>query len=210
MHLQGHPNEAYDDIKKALAAAPAAALAGRELVKLKALSDGMKKGMPPSAVLKAATAQLASKDPDTADEAKFVVESITAWGKKQIKSAQAAKDTKPLQCYTTLQNVIKDFAGTDLEERASQALAELKFDQAFMSEVRAWQALDKIKACEKELKPIRGGIDGPDMTSDKFRKKNAVALNNMIAGIRMMKKTFPDSDATKEAIAIADKYEIMR
>lgn len=207
--FRGRPLQAYDKVKEALAKAPAAILAGRELVKLKSISEGMKKGMTPAAALKAAGAQVASEDADLADEARFVVDSITAWGKKQIEDAKSEKDVEPLRCYTTLQKTVKDYAGTEIEKDASAALAEMKADGKFMQEVKAWQTLEKIKDLDKQVKPLRSW-DGPDTSSDKFKKKNAVILGQIYQGLQMMRKSYPRSQATQEAIAIAEKYGMVR
>ena len=207
--FRGHPMEVYEKVKDALAKAPAAMLAGRELVKLKSLSEGMKKGMTPAAALKAAGAQVNSEDADLADEAKFVVESITTWGKKQVEGAKAGKDTEPLRSYNTLQKIAKDFAGTDIEKDASATLAELKADEQFMKEVKAWQALDKLKELEKQVRPIRAW-DGPDIYSDKFKKKNAVVLGQIYQGVQMMRKNYPKCEATVEAVTIAEKYGMIK
>jgi len=206
---RGHPTSAYEKIKSALAKAPAAVLGGRELVKLKALSDLMKKGMPPAAAIKAASEKLASEDADTVEEAKFVIESLTAWGKRQIEDATAAKESEPLHSYATLQKLAKDFEGTDVGKDATTAFTEMQGDEAVMKEVKAWQTLEKIRKIEKDIKPLRSW-DGYDTTSEKFRKKYAVQLKQIIEGVKRMRKTYPDSEATTQAEEILTKYGFAR
>jgi len=206
---RGHPTQAYDRIKSTLAKAPAAVLGGRELVKLKALSDSMKKGMPPAAAIKAASEKFASEDADTVEEAKFVVESITSWGKRQIEDATAAKETEPLHSYTTLQKIAKDFDGTDVGKDAGTAFTEMQADEALMKEVKAWRVLERIRVIEKDIKPLRSW-DGADTTSEKFRKKYAVQLKQIIETVKRMRKTYPDSEATRQAEEIMTKYGFAR
>ncbi|HUW34144.1 MAG TPA: TlpA disulfide reductase family protein [Planctomycetota bacterium] len=206
---RGGPMSAYDKIKAALAKAPAAVLGGRELVKLKSLSDAMKKGMPPALAIKAANEKLSSEDAETAEEAKFVVERVISWGRQQVEDALAAKETEPLYCYTTLQKIAKDFDGTDVGKDAATAVNDMQADEAVMKEVKAWQVLERIGIVEKGIKPLRSW-DGADITSDKFKKKNAVPLRQIIDLVKRMRKAYPDSEATRQAEDILTKYGFAR
>jgi len=199
---RGSPYTVLPELKEALAKAPFAALGGRELVKLKSISDGLKHGMPPSRALKKAQSLVESKDAETADEAKFVVESLTNWGEKLVEEAKAKKDTDPAGCAAALRRASRGFSGTDVAKRASEALAELKGDRAFQAELKAAQILEKIKALEQR---IRARAD-EDPTTDKFRKRNHTVLKNIRGGVRVINKKYPDSRAAAEAGAIAAKY----
>jgi len=202
-----HDQQCYKVLKETLTKAPFAALAGKELVKMKSLGEALKKGLPVATAIEKAKAAGASPDAATAEEAKFIVDSLTTWGKAQIERARAQKADDVLGCWSGLQEVVKTFQGTEVATEAAQAIAELKIDNGYMTELAAWQALQKIQEVEKELKPVRAS-DGDDITSDKFKKRNAIVLKKLIAGIQMMKKKYSDSAATTEAEAIASKYNL--
>jgi len=200
---RGSPFNALPALKEAVAKAPFAALGERELVKLKSISDALKRGMPPAKALKKALGLVSSEDEGMAEEAKFVVDSLTKWGEGLIENAKAKKDTDPAGCLAALHGIAKGFVGTEIGRAASEELADLKDDEAFQTELKASRMLEKIKALEKKIKTT-----GPDedTTSDTFRKRNYAVLKSIRAGVKALKKKYPDTRAAAEAGAIAGKY----
>ncbi|HUS58438.1 MAG TPA: TlpA disulfide reductase family protein [Planctomycetota bacterium] len=204
---RGSPFQVSETMKEALAAAPAAAFAGVELVKLKSLADSMKKGALPATVLQKAQTLASGKEEELAAEAKLVVDSLTLWGQKRVEAALAMKDSEPVLCMASFQKIAREFSGTQIGKEASKNLTELKADTAFMNEIKAWQTLERLYALEGILKPVRG-TDASAV--EKFRKKNQAVLMQMIAAIRGMKKNYPDSPATAAALKIAEAYDLPR
>jgi len=205
---RGSPFQVEEKMKEALAAAPAAALASLKLEKLSSLADSLKKSSPATVLSKAST-YLTSKDEATAAEAAVIIEAVKAWGAKRIENAMAGKDTDALICWQAIQKIAKDFAGSDVAKEANKKIVELKADTAFMGEIKAWQALAKVKALEGSLKSVFVGINTDEETAKKkFKTRNKAVFVQMIAGIKMMQKNYPDSPATAEALAIAEAYEL--
>ncbi len=203
--FSGHPSDVLTPLKEALAKAPFAALGDRELVKLKSIGNALKKGMPPVKALKKAEGLLESADEQTADEAAYIVESLTKWGEKRVERAQAGKDSEPVTCVAELKSVVKGFAGTDIASKASETLALLKKDDAFQAEL----TLARIKLLEGELRPLLHSTS-KDTTSPAFRTKNYALLKKIYGGVRMMQKKYPDSVPTKKAEALAKKYGLIK
>jgi len=196
-----------DYLKECIEGAPAGALGDHKLVKLASFADALKNNTPPSAILKKALVLVNSSDAETADEAKYVVENLTTFGTKLIESADALKLTNPPKCMADLQQVAKDYADTDVGQEARKALAALKDDKEFNSQMRAWQLLEKMKAIDTKLDAK--AKDKTERTSEKFRRRNADALRELKSIYIALKKQHPDSNALAGAEEIMTKYELL-
>lgn len=202
----GSPFRVESHLKDALSRAPFAALGDREFVKLKSISDALTRGMPPASALKRAQGLVNSSDEATADEAKYIVETLSTWGRKLIDDAMGAKDSEPLRCVTGLHMISRKFEGTDIGKQAAGKMKDLKKDAEFRTELRACQVLRKIAYLEDTLKVSR---KDKSTTSASFRKENYAALSLMRKGVLMMQKKYPDAKATADAESIGEKYALL-
>jgi len=125
-----------------------------------------------------------------------------------MKRAVASKDTDARECVSSLQKLIAEFKGTEVETQAREKYEEMQKDKDFTRELKAYEILDKIKQIEKQLKPLRTAA-GYDTISDNFRRRNASVLASMQNGIRVMKKTFAGTKAETEAVELGRKYGIV-
>src|SRR5262249_18555601 len=91
--FRGDPKQAEPRLRRALARPPAPLLEGKKLTKLVALGQAVRKETNLGAVLKQAQARETSADAATAEEAKYLVEKITARGRRQLDEAAAGKET---------------------------------------------------------------------------------------------------------------------
>ena len=204
---EGSPLRAEDHLKDALARAPFAALGDREFVKLRAISEGLKRGMTPGRAFRKAQGMLDNSDGETAEEAKYIVDALTTWGQKLIDNAIGVKDDDPVRCMTGLYAITKSFEGTDLGKQASTKMGELKRDAGFQDELKARRMLGRIASLEDTL--VRTGQDRGTAGSN-FRNRNIVALSSMRKGVLMMQKRYPDTKATAEAMTIAEEYALLK
>ena len=200
---RGSPFSVLPTLKEAVAKAPFAALGERELVKLKAISDALKRGMPPAKALKKAQGFVSSEDQETVEEANFIVDTLTKWGEGLIEDAKGKKDTDPAGCFAALQGISKGFSGTEIGKQASTELAELKGDKAFQVELKASRMLERIKTLEGK---IRTSSPDEDTAGERFRKRNRAVLKSLRAGVNAVKKKYPDTKAAVVAQAIGSKY----
>ena len=206
---RGHPgNRSFEEaVKKAMTEAPPPVLAAKDFKKLAGLVDSLRKGALPADVIKSAEKKTGDSDAQTAAEARTIVEKLTAWGKKRLEEAQALKTDKPYECWKALNALTVDFKDRDVGNEAGKVVADLKKDKAFMAEVKPGEMLDSIKQMTKSLKPV-DSLNGPDWTSSAFQKQNMVVLQQMTTLALSMKKQYPKSPYTAEALAILEKYGI--
>jgi len=204
----GNDQETVSALRDIMNRAPAPAFAKTKLVRLQRLSDAMKAGRPPHLVFAQATKLTTHEDEEIAAEAKLAVEALDSFGRRKLDLAALLKATKPAKYLEALTAIARDFRGMAAAQTARDTMAELRKDEAFATELRAYQMLEKLKGLEKRLRPIRTA-EGPDTTSERFRKKNAATLGSIAKGIRAMRANFPDSTATAEAEKLGKQYGIV-
>jgi len=195
-----------EKLKEAVANSPLAALGDRELKKLNSLAQAMKAGMLPAQVLTKAKTLALDPDPETAEEAKFLVEALNKWGGMLADAAMKNKDKNPIKCLEDLTDISRKFSGTDIATLAKESLDKLRNDSKFQADLKAYQVYLKIRELDDQVVPVKRK-DGIDTSSQQFIKKNFTAIKNILTGARMMEKRFPDSPATAHAKEIAAKYE---
>jgi hypothetical protein len=205
--FRGSPTGVELALRRAMAAAPAPLLEGRKLTKLAALGQAVKKEQNLGSVLKQARAKETSTDEAIAAEAKYLVEKITAHGRKQLEDAAAGKEEQPGATLALLQKVAANFKGADVGKEASEQLSELKKDKDFQAALKVEPMLQRLKTLRGQLRPLPS--DPKDTTSAAYRKFNAAVLNQMKQTIRTMHKTAPQARATQQALEIAEVYNLL-
>ncbi len=205
---RGSPFTVETQMKEALAAAPAAILAGRKLTKLAAVGDMLKSGAAPATVMKQLASKTRSKDAVTADEAKWIIGRLEEHGKSEIERAKSLKVSDPWKCCQILTKVESGYRFTALGKEAKSLLGSYKKETAFRNELAAYQTLEIIKGLEKKLKPIRT-MGGLDTKSARFKSANRATLQQIAQGVALMKARYAASKATGKAEAIARKYGLM-
>jgi len=207
---RGYANheKTMNTLRDVMKRAPAPAFAKIKLARLQRLSDAMKAGRPPHSVFAEATKLCTHEDEEIAAEANLVVEALQDFGRRKLDLAAPLKKTKPAKYLETLGAIARDFRGMEAGKTARDTIAQLRKDEAFSKELRAYRMLEKLKELEGRLRPIRTA-EGSDTTSERFRKKNAAALGSIAKGIRAMRAAFPDSSATAQAEELGEKYGII-
>jgi len=195
-------------MEAAVKAAPALVLAGRELKKLAAISDSLKKGTPPGTIIKQLASRMNSRDPEVVDEAKYVVERLETDGRQRLDDAKSAKASDPRGCLKALQELDKEYKNHDIGKEAKALLVQCTSDTAFKKEIEAYKMLEIIQRLEAQVRPIMS-VMGADTSSDRFLARNRAVLNQIAQGVAAMKQRYPGCKATEEAKAIAQKYKLM-
>jgi hypothetical protein len=199
--FRGHPGEVEGLLRKAVAQAPPAVLEGKKLNKLSSLLALLKKEQNYAQVLKQAQEKSSAKDEATAEEAKYVVEKLTGLAKKQLEQVDGKKEADPLASWKLVNRVATNFKGTDLGKEAADKVTAFKGDKAFQGDLKAFQTLDQVKGLKALLRSPPGN---PPPDSAAYRALNGNVLQRMNNLIRELKKSAPDSKATKEALEIAE------
>ena len=193
---RGSPFRVEGKIKQALDAAPAGPLAGAELVKLKPLSDALKRGAKAGVVLKKARSAAKSSKDDLSREGALVVERLEAWAAGLLQEAKDAKDSDPLRASENLQTLVEQMRYEPVGKEAAGLLKEYKKDAAFAKALEAGKTLAMIRKLEKMLHG-----------SPRASTKRAV-LSKMRSLVRKMRRDYEGTKATAEAEEIAEKHGI--
>lgn len=204
---RGSPDAAISGIPALLAAAPAALLDGRDLVKLKRIAVGLKANtMTPAQAHATAAKQVESSDEELAEEAKFVVERVEAYGSQILDRAESATQSDPATALRLATQVSRDFKGMDLGTRADAMVKQIRADKALMAEVSAAEQLEELNKLVGTLRLHYTRSGELDVTSNTFKNANRATLGRMIAIVRKMKKDAPDSEHTRKAGELLAKY----
>ena len=137
--FRGSPRESHDAIVAAVRLAPSAVLEGRKLVKLAAFNNMLQDELSFGGAMRKAKGLTASKDEETAEEARFVFEKLEARGRRMLDEAVAAKETDPLLAAGLLQRCSSGFKGGDIGVEAAKVIREWKKDRSFMAAIKAAQ-----------------------------------------------------------------------
>jgi thiol-disulfide isomerase/thioredoxin len=191
---RGSPFDVGDAVARAVAAAPAGVLEGRQLVKLAALGALLMDERSFGTVLKKAEGLAAAKDADTAAEAAFVVEKLSGRGRKMLEEADGLKQSDPGRAADLVQRCSGSFKGTTIGTTAAARLREWKKDKAFQAALRAGQQLTMLEAV-REAAMKAGGL--PPAAAGKVR--------SLVQAIR---QAAPDSRAAEQAAVIAGELGV--
>jgi thiol-disulfide isomerase/thioredoxin len=198
--FRGGPNEVESLLRKAIQDAPPVILEGKNLTRLTALNRTLKREQTFGAALKQARTEAKSDDSARAEEGTYVIDKLTAFGRKLIDGAKEKKELEPLETMTLTQRAATIFAGSDLGTEASALLTSLKKDTKFQADLKVWQTLQNVRS-------LQAGLIWPpgpqDPQSRAFQATNARTLQQMTTLIKGMQKAAPESKATDAAKEIA-------
>lgn len=169
---------------------------------VQAVAKDLKDGKPPSTLL-AKVVALKGSGGETATEAQTLLDSMTAVGLKKLKAAEEAQSADPLAAFVLIEKVPTAYKGTPVATKATELLAKLKKEKAVVAELAARPALAALKKIET---PLVGTADSARMPE--YTKMHGAVLKQIKAKVLEMKKSWPDSNATKEALEIAQRYAI--
>jgi hypothetical protein len=163
----------------------------------------MQKGKPLSSALSRLASLARSTDEETVREAKLLLDKMTEAGRRVLDEAEPLVMDDPVGAYLKVERLPAIFKETPVATRANQLLSKLKQNKAVATELKARTSLNTVKKYDTELGSRPGSFDP---TLEKFRRDNAALLRQLDAAVRQMKKTWPDTKATEEAVRIGEKY----
>ncbi|HEX3869147.1 MAG TPA: hypothetical protein VHV77_01795, partial [Pirellulales bacterium] len=194
------------DAEEAMRTALGGALVARSEVEtwpklLQPLVDSLLKGKAPAQVFSQLVVHVRSRDAATAEAAKKLVAEMTREAEKTLAHATATAEEDPVAAYLEVERLPLVLKGTTLATDANTLLGKLKRFPAVQLELRARPTLLAIEKIEYELSTKPGSFDP---TLDYFRKDNHALLQQLQQGVAMMKKSWPEARATKQALKTAD------
>jgi thiol-disulfide isomerase/thioredoxin len=204
--FRGSPFEVHEAVATAVAAAPASLLEGRKLVKLAAFDGQLRSEQGFGGLLRKAEGLAASKDEATADEARFVVEKLTARGRAMLAEGESLKDANPVGAADLVQRCAAAFRGTDIGTAAAATLRDWKKDQAFQASMKAAQQLARLQAMRAGLLQALEVRSNDDVTPDLLARVPPAAKRQLADAVRGVQRLSPDSPVAAKAAAIATEF----
>ena len=197
--FDGHPNQLETKVRLAVGKALLERAGKSSFSKsVQPLADSLKKGTPPALVL-----QKAVPLQKTSNDAKGLVEVLTAGGKKQVEEATSKVGEDPVAAYFQALRLSSIYKGTPVGSQAGDLVGKLKNDKNVAAELKARPSLDQVKNLDVLL--AKAGM-GVDPMSPEFQKAFGVQLKQIKGTVQKMKTSWPTSRATVEALDLAEKY----
>jgi len=172
--------------------------------KLGTLAAQIKTGKNLGYALKTVRMKLQSGNPDEAAEAKMMFESLGGEAARRLEEAKAQKEKDPFAAMNAFEEVADMFSGDEIASEAKQEASKLKSHPKIRKETMAASWMTRLAGQESRLRPYDGSRDPKN---EKFLKRNAASIRSIIAGCKSLIRTYPDTDAAKQAEALVKKYE---
>jgi hypothetical protein len=201
--FRGLPTQVEALVRKEVGAALVAA-AGREKwsPKFEPIVKDLRAGKPPGTLLAKIASQWTSAG-DVGEDATALLAAMTAVGTKKLEEAKAKKESDPVEAYFLIEKVPTTFKDTPLASEASQLLGKLKADKAVKAELAARPALEAVRRVETQL-----AVGNDDPKKADWQKAHKEPLTDLKKKIQSMKTKWPDTRATQDALAIAERFGV--
>jgi thiol-disulfide isomerase/thioredoxin len=200
---RGSPFSAQEAVVAAVKAAPGAVLEGRTLARLPELNALLRDERNFVTALKKARGLTSSTDAEMAEEAAFVVEKLTAYGRRMLDEGISAKDADPARAADLVQRCSVVFKGSDLGTEAAKLNGEWKKDKQFQAAVKAGQQLVKLEHMRAYVRDQLGVDADGEVTPEMAAKIPAVLKGQIRSLAQGIGKSCPGSPLADKASAIA-------
>jgi hypothetical protein len=172
------------------------------------LLEALAKGQSPAQVLPKVVPLLKSSNTDTAEQAKKLVENITAGAQKKVEKADALKEDDPVTAYVLIDKMPVLFKGTPVAAKANELITSLKKDKAVQAELKARTSLESVHKLDGLLSKAANEAKVEDLTDARFLKANAPSIDQLKRTLLQMHKSYPETKATQQALVIGEKYGV--
>jgi hypothetical protein len=202
--FRGSPFDAEEAVRSAVGKVIVASCGRESFSKpVTPVVEALQKGKPPLSQLAPLIPLTRSNQADTAEEAKQLLGKIIEPGRAALEAGETMMKDDPVGAYLKLEKLPATYKGTTLAVKATELLTKLKADKAVQLEIRAHTNLAYIQRMDRELGSRPGSFD-PKL--EQYRKDNATALKVLQESVLQMKKSWPTTRATQEAVRIGEKY----
>jgi hypothetical protein len=165
--------------------------------------DALRAGKAPMAQLPEIVPLTASTDDAVKTEAQKLYDAIAAGPQLAFARAEELAKTDPVTAYLRANWLSTKYQGFSVGTQAASLVAALKQNRDVATEAQAQAALVHIRKLDNILSSHAGAFDP---TLQEFQNKNAATLKKLHDAVQEMKKAFPDTKATEQAIAIGLHY----
>jgi hypothetical protein len=170
--------------------------------------EALAKGQSPALVLQKVVPLLKSSNTDTAEQAKKLVENLTAGAQKKLEKAEALKEDDPATAYVLIDKMPVLFKGTPVAARANELITSLKKDKAVQAELKARTSLESVHKLDGLLSRAADKANIEDPKDGSFLKANASSIDQLKRLLLQMHKSYPETKATQQALVIGEKYGV--
>ncbi len=198
--FEGHPSELDTHVEAAVKASPGFLIAGRTYQKAgkqAAVIGALKSNLGPT--LKSLRTMAKGEDATAKEEADHLLGKLTAYVEQGLAKIAVQRSEAPLAASEQLARMVSLFGGDELGKPFEELIKELKVDKAFQGELKAAAALSEIKAQADKI-----GLNG----NPEDAKRNRAGMTQVVDGLRVLIKKFPDSKAASEATELAKRWGI--
>ncbi|HJZ58192.1 MAG TPA: hypothetical protein VKE74_24835 [Gemmataceae bacterium] len=171
----------------------------------KPVVDSIEAGDDPVAVLPKLNPLTSSPDEATKVAAKKLADAIFAPGQKALEDAQSIAKSDPVGAFVAAEGVAARYKNTPLASKAQSFATSLRQEKAVASELKARTILVQVQKAETYLRGQPGSFDP---TNPQFQAKHQAALAQMKTSVEQLRKQYPNTRATPEAIKIASEFGI--
>ena len=203
---RGSPFQARAAVLAAVKAAPGAILAGRTLVKLPELNVLLRDEGQFATALKRAQGLVGSKDPETAEEATFVVEKLEARGRAMLDEAVSAKEADPARAADLVQRCGVLFKGSEIGTEAATLNGQWRKDRAFQAAVKAGQQLVKLERMRTYVIDQLGVQSDGTVTPEMAAAVPPAFKRQIVSLAQAIERAAPGSAVAEKAAAIAAEF----
>ena len=196
------PGDVDPLLRKAVGAAWWRGRTGKWSPSLDGIVKDLKAGKPPAAILPRVAA-LRNSTGEAGEDAKALLASMTAAGRKKLDEANDKKASEPLEAFLLIEKVPAAYKGSPLATEVNELLSKLKADKAVRAELAARPALEVVKNSTYSL-----GLGADDPKKPEWQKAHKEPLTQLKNKVQAMKKAWPDARSTQDAVAIADRYGV--
>jgi hypothetical protein len=184
---KGHPATMKQAIHDLVQREPHFLAAGRTYTKQKAVAESLKKSKAFGPMLKKLEKDLKGEGA-AAEEATYLTERITAFGKKRLDEAKASETADAFAAQQLYTELAASFKGVEIGDQAAARLKELKNDKEFQTELKAATIAQQIRVeCAKLV--AQGG------KVDLNYSPNKKVATSVLASYTALKKKYPESKA---------------
>jgi thiol-disulfide isomerase/thioredoxin len=172
---------------------------------LKPVVEDLTRGKNPALSLARLNGLARAANNEVKTQASALAATIEAVGRKRLEDARERQKDDPVGSYDTAMRLVTAFKGSSIATQANELAGRLRSDKAVVAELRARPILEQVRRLDLAL---AAGLKQTEEVTPEFKKAYAEELKKLSSLVGQLKKNFPDAAATRDAVQIADKYQV--
>jgi hypothetical protein len=145
-------------------------------------------------------------NPEKALEADRILKHLNGWAEQTLASARKAETDNAVRALDLYTMVRKRYQGLPPGKTARKRVTELRQDEAFTGEVKAWSKLEQLREVAANFRVPDGA--SASCEDPAFASKNASEIKRFMQIMSQMQKDHPNTRGMLEARSLAQRYEV--